>query len=312
MRCFMKRYGFTIIELLVVISIIALLIALLLPALSRAKSLAEQVECASNMGQVGAAMAEYENSNRGQYPLSDGAQWPNGPFYGTLGQTNYGPTWGFGLLFYDGFVVDPGGAMYNIRPGILSPTPEDVDMLWSTQPGGDVEMEPSVSSTYYYNSTGTLKNWNFVTGWCYWVDRGPDWKAAYDFAALPSEYGQYGVNPLAWGWFEYYREGKSSTNPYPQHPPALNPQSSPGTLLVSDLVNVTDPTATEGSTSSASWLAPIGAPLSDHITGGNSNFLPDGAHELYNDGAVAWVSMSQIHCQFNQGDSGITNMLYAW
>ncbi|MGC9261754.1 MAG: type II secretion system protein, partial [Phycisphaerae bacterium] len=70
----MKRQnGFTLIELLVVISIIAILIALLLPALARAKNMALQIQCASNMHQVGIAMREYANEFRGMYPLSNTA-----------------------------------------------------------------------------------------------------------------------------------------------------------------------------------------------------------------------------------------------
>ncbi len=51
-----RWHAFTLVELLVVISIIALLIALLLPALARAKATAQQVVCASNEHEMGVAM----------------------------------------------------------------------------------------------------------------------------------------------------------------------------------------------------------------------------------------------------------------
>lgn len=63
--------GFTIVELLVVISIIALLIALLLPALARARAVANTVVCSANMHEMGIAMAEYENTYLGFMPSND-------------------------------------------------------------------------------------------------------------------------------------------------------------------------------------------------------------------------------------------------
>ncbi|MDQ6632380.1 MAG: type II secretion system GspH family protein [Verrucomicrobiota bacterium] len=61
-------FGFTLVELLVVIAIIAVLVSLLLPALSSAKEAGRKTACLSNLRQIGLAIQAYANDNNGKIP----------------------------------------------------------------------------------------------------------------------------------------------------------------------------------------------------------------------------------------------------
>src|SRR2546428_13463634 len=63
-----KRAGFTVVELLVVIAVIAILAALLLPALARAKESARRARCASDLKQIVLAACMYADENDDRFP----------------------------------------------------------------------------------------------------------------------------------------------------------------------------------------------------------------------------------------------------
>jgi prepilin-type N-terminal cleavage/methylation domain-containing protein/prepilin-type processing-associated H-X9-DG protein len=93
-----RKNGFTLVELLVVIGIIALLISILLPSLSKARKQAVAVQCQSNMRQIGQAMLMYANAYKGA--IIPSVVWSSTV---TAGGND---SWAF-LLVADKFLPDP-------------------------------------------------------------------------------------------------------------------------------------------------------------------------------------------------------------
>jgi prepilin-type N-terminal cleavage/methylation domain-containing protein len=77
----MKKKGFTLVELLVVIAIIAMLLAILMPALSKVRQLAQRIMCSTNLSGIGKAMLTYSTDDKYEsFPISgsSGSYWDRG------------------------------------------------------------------------------------------------------------------------------------------------------------------------------------------------------------------------------------------
>jgi prepilin-type N-terminal cleavage/methylation domain-containing protein/prepilin-type processing-associated H-X9-DG protein len=142
-----RHRGFTLVELLVVIGIIALLVSILLPALGKARKSATKIKCANNLRSVGQSLFTYAAANKGYMPCGTTPRTTNPPGINWL--------WDMPVTTMDLFVAEgPQRKMYYC-PEFPD---QDVDGLW-------------------------LFNGIRVLGYVYLIDRGfmsappPNWSA---------------------------------------------------------------------------------------------------------------------------------------
>ena len=116
-----NRGGFTLVELLVVIGIIAVLIGILIPVLSRAREQSKRVACLSNLRTLGQAMLMYANNHRDRLPNGN----PKNTFVDWEGSNAV-------LVALNRDYVRAPGTFY--CPGDIDPVPEKIETADYTLP----------------------------------------------------------------------------------------------------------------------------------------------------------------------------------
>ncbi|MCA9264266.1 MAG: DUF1559 domain-containing protein [Planctomycetales bacterium] len=133
-----KRAGFTLVELLVVITIIAILVALLLPAVQSARESARRIECQNNLRQLGIALANYESANRSYPPgfvFSLKGSWSvHGRLLPYLEKSNAHDKVDLNVEWHDPINLATGIQSLRI-PEFTCPTDPNSDSLYDAGPG---------------------------------------------------------------------------------------------------------------------------------------------------------------------------------
>jgi prepilin-type N-terminal cleavage/methylation domain-containing protein/prepilin-type processing-associated H-X9-DG protein len=167
-----KKAGFTLVELLVVIGIIALLIGILLPSLNKARLAAQDVVCMSDLRQWGLGFQMYVDQNKGQLPQKgpDGSSTSasNANFFGSVASGVIGyddPSIWFnaipplvnGKSYYQLLVLDYQGNTPAPQPGQHNIFMCPLQAIPGTQNGNDI-----IVGNYFllggFDSTNTIKN----------------------------------------------------------------------------------------------------------------------------------------------------------
>jgi len=161
-------HGFTLVELLVVIGVIAVLISMLLPALNRAREQSQRIKCASNLHQIAIAAINYATENRGYFPDNRSAE----PYFvgNSSSQTPYWdvrPLWdpymkSVDVFYCPSFDLQTASALNGTNYRAIAGTADDATPQYAPKdPNVGWRCTPESTSVAFYVSV----NYNLFCGW---------------------------------------------------------------------------------------------------------------------------------------------------
>jgi prepilin-type N-terminal cleavage/methylation domain-containing protein len=255
--------GFTLVELLVVISIIALLLSIMMPALQKARELSRRVTCTAHLHQQGIALSAYGTTYNKFPPSVVPGGWPMGMGRPAQGGslTSNTPPWlpaGQAVLLKEKFLAD--------ARNLFCPNAKTHRLTYEITFRGN-QMNPAINPLWP-DGLNYMALWINYPYWVTWVPFGS--------AGLPTDYS-------------------------PEKDVVQLKITSQGPTSRGDTVAISDLTVTDQETGEPAGVASLGVWI-NHWGGKTSKTLDDagsrgkvlGGNTLYNDGSVKWVSFSEM------------------